>query len=187
MATLTLDQTTCEQVQCGAIPASVLNDPSNNQNGLIFAAACSAAGWAGPSGGRYCSDPVCQPWKDKIMASGFGQGLECCVAAGGTWNADSTCTLPSNAVVIPTAAPMPSITPTVMPSVTDTANNIPATPTPQLSPTILAQKMPSIVNPAPAQVAPPPCPNDFATWINANPVLAIAGLAGLAYLLLGRK
>jgi hypothetical protein len=181
MATLTLDQTTCEKIQCGAIPASVLNDPANIQpNGLPLRAACSAAGWAGPSGGRFCSDPVCTPWKDLIMASGWGQGLECCVQAGGTWGADGTCTMP-------TAAPMPTMTTTVMPSITDTANTAPPPVAPTLTPTILTQKMPSIVNPAPAVVSAPVCPNGFASWINDNPVLAMVGLAGLAYLLLGKK
>jgi hypothetical protein len=173
MATLQLNQTNCEKVQCGAIPASVLNLASNDVNGLPFASACTAAGFGGPLGGRYCDDPVCAPFKEAILTSGWGQGLECCVEEGGTWNANNTCT-------------MPSMTTATMPTVTGTAAKVAAPQAPALTPTLLTQKLPSIVNPAPAVLA-PACSDDFATWVNNNALLVMGGLGLLAYLILDQK
>lgn len=179
---LQLNQDTCQRVQCGAIPAAVLNDPANRFNGLPLQAACSVAGWQGPLGGRYCDDPVCKPYRAQILTSGWGQGLECCVQQGGNW-VNNQCQMPST---LPTAAPMPKATSMAMPSVTDTVNSNPPTPAPVLSPALLVQKMPSIVNPAPMNVAPVPCSNDFAQWVNDNPLIAVAGLAVVGYFLLNK-
>lgn len=178
-AGLDLNQTNCEMVQCGAISSNVANStivtpPSSVNPGgasMPFASACSEMGWSGPSGGRNCSDPTCQPWIQQIYTAGVsGQGIECCVNEGGTYNPDGTCT-------------MPSATKSVMPSITATAQVVNPTP-PTVSPQYLTQRMPSIVNPAP-QVAPPVCSDPFAQWVSDNALLVAAGLAGLAYLMLG--
>lgn len=174
---LDLTQTNCEMVQCGAINEQMANLATATPPGLPsmpFASACTAAGYGGPNGGRNCADPVCQSMIPKIYAAGVsGQGIECCVDSGGTYNPDGTCT-------------MPSATKSVMPSITATAalvNPGPVTP-PIVTPQYLTQKMPSIVNPAP-QVAPPVCSDPFAQWVSDNALLVAAGLAGLAYLMLG--
>lgn len=190
MATLQLNQTNCEMVQCGAIPAATLNDPANNVNGMAFATACTAAGWQGPLGGRFCDDPVCGPYKEQIMNSGWGQGLECCVEAGGQWTPQNTCVMPSGGgttMPAPTPAPMPSMTISTMPTVTGTANQVGQPQAPVLTAQMLTQKLPSIVNPAPAVVSGPACSDDFATWVNNNALLVMAGLAGLAYVMLAKK
>lgn len=170
-----LTQTNCEMVQCGAISEVQANlataTPPNGLPSMPFASACTAAGYGGPNGGRNCSDPVCQPLIPQIYAAGVsGQGIECCVDSGGTYNPDGTCT-------------MPSATKSVMPSITATAqvvNTPPLTVTPQF----LTQKMPSIVNPAPMVVA-PACTDPFAQWVSDNTLLAAGGLALLAWMMLG--
>ncbi len=173
---LDLTQTNCEMVQCGAISEQEANLAIATPPGLPsmpFASACTAAGYGGPTGGRFCSDPICQPMKQQIYAAGVsGQGIECCVGDGGTYNPDGTCT-------------MPSATKSVMPSITATAQVVNPTP-PTVTPQYLTQKMPSIVNPAP-QVAPPVCSDPFAQWVSDNALLVAAGLAGLAYLMLGTE
>lgn len=188
--TLDLNQTNCEMVQCGAISSqeanSIIVTPplSMNPNGasMPFASACSEMGWQGPNGGRNCSDSICQPLKQQIYAAGpSGQGLECCVADGGSYQADGSCR-PS----VPTPAPMPSATQSTMPSITSTAQVVAPQPPPVLTPTNMQQRMPTIVNPAPMNVA-PVCTDDFATWVSNNTMLAVGGLAVLAFMLLGGK
>jgi len=177
---LDLNQTNCEMVQCGAIPQAVFNAAVASPPGLPpmpFASACTAAGYGGPQGGRYYNDPTCQPWAANILASGpSGQTLEECVALGGQYNADGSCT-------------MPSATQSTMPSITDTANTVvPSTPQPILTPQYLTQKMPSIVNPAPMGNPAPACAADPVTqWVSDNPMLAAAGLALCAWMVFGKK
>ena len=188
MATLQLNQTNCNMVSCGAIPAAQLNDPANNVNGLAFRTACTAAGFGGPSGGAFCDDPMCAPFKEAILTSGWGQGLECCVEAGGTWTG-TDCVMPSGGgttMPAPAPAPMPSMTISTMPTVTGTANQVGQPQAPVLTAQMLTQKLPSIVNPTPAVLG-PVCSDDFATWVNNNALLVMAGLAGLAYVMLAKK
>jgi hypothetical protein len=176
---LDLTQTNCEMVQCGAIPQSVVAAAMATPPGLPpmnFQGACSAAGYAGPQGGRYWNDPVCSPWGTNILESGpSGQALEECVALGGQYNADGSCTT------------MPSATQSTMPSITDTANTvIPSTPQPILTPQYLVQKMPTIVNPAP-MVSVSACSADPITqWVSDNPFIAALGLAAAAYMVWGK-
>lgn len=94
--------------------------------------------------------------------------------------------------VLPSLQPMPSATTASMPTMTGTANaamgtngNVGTTP-PAITPQYLNQRLPSIVNPAPA-VIPQDCQSGFAGWVSENPVIAVAGLAALAFMVWGRK
>lgn len=175
---LDLNQTNCEMVQCGAISEVNANlatatPPGPNMPSMPFAGACTAAGWAGPSGGRNCSDPVCKPFIPQIYAAGVsGQGIECCVNQGGIYQQDGSCQ-------------MPSATKSTMPSITSTAQTVMPPQQPVLTPQSMAQRMPSIVNPTPVQIA-PPCSDPFATWVNDNMLLVGVGLVGLAWLVWGK-
>ena len=176
---LDLTQTNCEMVQCGAISeqaanAAMATPPGPGMPSMPFASACTAAGWGGPTGGRNCNDPTCTPFIPQIYAAGVsGQGIECCVKQGGTYQANGTCQ-------------MPSATQSVMPSITATANVVAPQPPPVLTPQNMAQRMPTIVNPAPVNVA-PPCSDDFATWVSNNTMLTVGGLALLAFMVFGGK
>ena len=167
MAMLELNQTNCEKLQCGAIPASVLDASMVTLPGYAdpqsFATACSIQGWKGPLGGRFCSDPVCQPYKDEILKSGWGQGLECCVQAGGTWNGTS-CAFTNPPIPIPVQATPPVLTP---------AN--------------IVQPLPDITQ-ANTHVAVTEsnksCLCSLNDMINKNPLMAIAALAAATFVLL---
>lgn len=191
---LDLNQTNCEMVQCGAISEAAANaamavPPGPNMPSMPFASACSAAGWGGPTGGRNCNDPVCTPFIPQIYSAGVsGQGIECCVKQGGTYQANGTCVMPAAASPVPTpsATPMPSATTATMPSITSTAAVVTPQPPPQLTPQNMAQRMPTIVNPAPAVIA-PPCSNGLAEWVGDNTLLAVGGLALLAWMVFGKE
>lgn len=58
------DESTCLQIQCGAIPQS--------EAGMQLIADCANAGWAGA---RSCSDPACGPWVNQIPACQGAQNL----------------------------------------------------------------------------------------------------------------
>lgn len=69
-----------------------------------------------------------------------------------------------------------------MPSVTLTANA--TTPSPQptaLTPQSMLQRLPSIIQPAPVDLA-PPC-DTFATWVSNNGLLVGVGMAVVAWLM----
>jgi hypothetical protein len=190
MATLQLNQTNCEMVQCGAIPEAQLA-AAPGYGSVNFQTACTIAGWGGPLGGRFCDDPVCGPFKEAILTSGWGQGLECCVEAGGTWGANGICTMPPPVTTaVPTMGPaapvMPSAVVSTIPTMTGTANQVGQPQAPVLTATMLTQKLPSIVNPQPVVIA-QACGDDFATWVNNNALLVAIALGAVAYLALGKK
>ena len=94
--------------------------------------------------------------------------------------------------VLPSLQPMPSATTASMPTMTGTANatlgtngNVGTTPA-GITAQWLTQRLPSIVNPAPA-VIPQDCQSGFAGWVSENPLLAAAGLAALAFMVWGKK
>jgi hypothetical protein len=160
------NQANCDMLACGAIP--------NGPDYLNLQSACPSAGFFEAPGGRFCSDPVCAPYKSQMIAAGWGQGLECCVAAGGRWsNTPPYCTYPP--LSIPLGAPPDA------PQV-----NIPAS-TPVLTPANIVQPLPDITQAnAPVIVT----GQDSSCWcslnqmINDNPVIALAVLAGVAMLIL---
>lgn len=93
--------------------------------------------------------------------------------------------------VLPSLQPMPSMTTASMPTMTGTANaggtngSVGTTP-PVITPEYLTQRLPSIVNPAPAVIA-PDCGGGFAGWVADNPGIAVLGLAALAFMVWGKK
>jgi hypothetical protein len=91
-------ESTCLQIQCGAIPQSVA--------GMQLIQDCANAGW---SGARSCSDPACSPWVTQIPGCG--------APAPGT---PAPVLLRSQVV-----APMPSITTTARTSCTQPVSGCP--------------------------------------------------------------
>jgi hypothetical protein len=100
--------------------------------------------------------------------------------------------------VLPQLQPLPTATNATMPTMTGTANVYTnrqqgsgrgqrggKTPT-AITPQYLNQRLPSIVNPAPA-VVPPDCGGGITDWIGDNPLLAGAGLILLGMWVWGRK
>jgi hypothetical protein len=72
-----------------------------------------------------------------------------------------------------------------MPTITGTANvTIPA-PQPGLQPSDLLRPLPSIVSTAPVNVS-APC-SAVSDWVGRNPLLGVGILAGLAWLVFGKK
>ena len=132
---------------------------SPSQAGQALIEACSLAGYVGV---KSCGDPVCQPYLPAMQANGM------CATPGPT----------------PSPVPMPSATTATMPSITNTAQVV--APMQVITPQGMQQRMPQIVSSTPMVIA-PPCDNSFASWVNDNPLLAIAGLAALAYLMMGKK
>jgi hypothetical protein len=129
---------------------------TQEQAGPALVAACSAAGYVGA---KTCDDPACNPYKAAMVANGMCPGAA----------------PPSSPVPMPTAttARMPSITKSVAPM-------------PVVTPSLMNQRMPSIVNPAPAVMA-QPCGDTFAQWVNQNKAVAVGGLVVLALLMLGGR
>jgi hypothetical protein len=78
------------------------------------------------------------------------------------------------------AQQMPKTTTQTMPDITSTAHE----PPPPITPESLMQRLPDIVNPAPVIV--PTCADAFAQWVDGNKLLAVGGLALLAWALLGK-
>lgn len=77
---------------------------------------------------------------------------------------------------------MPTTMTGSMPSVTATAEAVNPAPQGQILPTDFMQRLPSIVNPSPVQVASGgPC-DSVATWVSNNPLLAILSLGVLGVL-----
>ena len=94
--------------------------------------------------------------------------------------------------VLPQLQVMPSATTATMPTVTGTANAVLGTngqvgngPV-AITPAWLNQRLPSIVNPAPLDMGVPGCGGGVSGWVGDNPVLALVGLAALAYAVWGR-
>lgn len=54
------DITTCQRIQCGALPAS--------QAGMDLVMACAQAGYVGA---RVCTDPICSPFKQEMSDNGY--------------------------------------------------------------------------------------------------------------------
>lgn len=52
-----------------------------------------------------------------------------------------------------------------------------------LTPEMLNQKLPSIIDRTPVEMEPEPC--TFAQWVEANPLLALFGLVGVSFLIKG--
>lgn len=94
--------------------------------------------------------------------------------------------------VIPAQAPvmivptMPQGTPLSMPSVVGTATTLLPPSQSALQPSDLLHPLPSIVNTAPTVIQ-NPCAGTIEQWVSDNPILAMAGLGILAYMVLGRK
>lgn len=82
------------------------------------------------------------------------------------------------------STPMPSATTATMPSITNTAAVV--APVQVITPLGMQQRMPQIVNSQPAVMV-APCSDSFAQWVSDNPMLAVGALAGLAFLMLGKK
>jgi hypothetical protein len=101
--------------------------------------------------------------------------------------------------VLPQVSPLPTATTATMPTVTGTANawvgrqtgmhnGQRGGKTPRaITPEYLNQRLPSIVNPAPVNVGPPPCGGGIVAWVGENPGLAAAGLVLLAWWAWGRE
>ena len=101
--------------------------------------------------------------------------------------------------VLPQVSPLPTATTATMPTVTGTANawvgrqtgmhnGQRGGKTPRaITPEYLNQRLPSIVNPAPVDLGPPPCGGGIGGWVSANPGLAAAGLLLLAWMAWGKK
>ena len=155
------NQINCDMLACGAIPSG--------PNYANLQMACPNAGFFEPTGGRFCSDPVCAPYRSQILTSGWGQGLECCVAAGGRWNG-STCIFPALSIPLGAWPDAPQV-------------NIPAS-TPVLTPSNILQPLPDITQAnAPVIVSSDSCWCALNRMINDNPVIALALLAGVAALI----
>lgn len=163
------NQVNCDMLSCGAIPAGP--DYDNLKS------ACPEAGFFGPEGGALCSSPVCAPYKSQMLTAGWGQGLECCVAEGGTWsNSAPYCTFP--AVSVPVGAPPEA------PQV-----NIPAG-TPVLTPANIVQPLPDITQanqPVIISTESGSCWCSLNQMINDNPVISLAILAAVAVLVIPKK
>jgi len=129
---------------------------TQEQAGPGLLAACSAAGYVGA---KACGDPACDPYKAAMVVNGMCPGAA----------------PPSSPVPMPTAttARMPSITKSVAPM-------------PVVTPALMQQRMPNIVNPAPAVIA-PPCGDTFSQWVDQNRAVAVGGLVVLALLMLGGR
>jgi hypothetical protein len=80
---------------------------------------------------------------------------------------------------------MPSATTATMPSIVGTVDQSLPSPQPVLTVQTLLQRMPQIVNPAPAQVE-PDCPG-IQQWVSANPFWAAVGVGVLALWVFGRR
>jgi hypothetical protein len=151
---------TADQETCQQIQCGAI---TQEQAGVALLQACSAAGYVGA---RTCNDPVCVPFNLCPPAAAAS-------APSGT---------PGPAA---STVPMPSATTAVMPSITNTAQVV--APMQVITPSGMQQRMPQIVNPAPAVMPGPACDNSFASWVNDNPLLAIGALAALAYVCMGKK
>ena len=84
---------------------------------------------------------------------------------------------------------MPSATTAEMPSVTDTARALLPSDSDgaaDMTPQDLVRYMPSIVNTTPMDLT-PQCADGVNGWLEKNPLVAGLVLAGVAYLLLGKK
>jgi hypothetical protein len=81
-------------------------------------------------------------------------------------------------------AGVPQFTTQTLPSMTDSAQaatgNQPVTP-PALTPQYLVEKLPSIIQPAPVDVTPPPPCDPLTQWVSSNQLLAALGLGVLAW------
>jgi len=148
---MTVDQAICQQIQCGALTQS--------QAGPDLVAACSAAGYVGA---RSCNDPVCDPYTAAMIANGVCPPV-----------------YPTASPIPTPSATLPSATTAPMPSIIATAPVV--APMPVITVPIMQQRMPQIVNTTPAVLTQASCDNSFAQWVSDNPLLALAGLAAVAY------
>lgn len=82
--------------------------------------------------------------------------------------------------------PVPTpITPKAQPAIVPTAVATTPAPQPPLTPPDLNQRLPSIVNPGPVEVGPPPC-ESVSVWIARNQGLVLVGLGMLALAFWGK-
>lgn len=158
---LAVNETNCNMLSCGAIPAGPDHDN--------LSANCAGAGFPGASGGYLCSNPICAPFKAQILTAGWGQGLECCVADGGQWTGSACITPPVSTPAATPDAPQVNIQPS----------------TPVLTTSSIVQALPDITQ----ANTPVVLPNDSCwcklnAWLNENPLLALLGLAAAAMLVL---
>lgn len=96
---------------------------------------------------------------------------------------DRTTFIARNQSSIPLPAPMPAVKHTRLPSVAG-IGGIGAMPNPT-DPTSLTQRLPSIVNPTAVNLG--AICDPFTLWVASNPLLAIGGLAVVAYFAIFHK
>lgn len=152
-----IDQSYCRQIQCGAITQA--------EAGALDLFECASAGYVGA---RPCTDPLCKPYLQAMAERGNGCGT-----------------------ALPQGPPMPVAPPVMLDS--DSSDSAvdeatPAPPLPPITPWNLTPPMPSITaavnfGPSTNPVAESGLACQFATWVDANPLLAVGVLLGFAVVL----